>query len=266
MFNVNYTWMKSTDNSSCDGQFCNDQVQNWGVSAPQLYGDNRKLEHSISLFDVPSVFRFNYNWALPVGRGKWLLADAPGWLNKIVGNWTVTGTSTIQSGLPLQADLGTTAGFPDDVGKIRVNINPGVPTVLPGWRQNLNNPVTQRSPYINSLPLFSPPSLLSLGTATRVEDYIRMPHTVAYNMAILKEFPVHEQIKFALRAELYGALNHPYFQTNGSGSNFNVYQNLDYQHYTTPPVTAANINPAYADVGQNIGGIRTIQIGLKLYF
>jgi hypothetical protein len=187
-------------------------------------------------------------------------------LNRVVGNWTLSGTSTAQSGLPLQAQLGTTAGFPDDVGKIRVNINPGVPTVRSGWRQDLNDPVTQRSPYINSLALFSPPSLLTLGGATRVEDYIRMPHTFTYNMAILKEFAVHEQIKFALRAELYGALNHPYFQTNGSGSNFTVYQNLDYQHYTTPPVTAANINPAYADVGQNIGGIRTIQVGLKLYF
>ena len=25
-FNINYTWMKSLDNSSCDGQFCNDNI------------------------------------------------------------------------------------------------------------------------------------------------------------------------------------------------------------------------------------------------
>jgi hypothetical protein len=127
-------------------------------------------------------------------------------------------------------------------------------------------PLPNALPTTNALNLFSPPSPLTLGTATRAMDYIRMPHTLTYNMAVLKEFPVNEKVKFALRAELYGALNHPYFQTNGSGSNFTVYQNLDYQHYSTPPVTAANINPAYADIGQNIGGIRTIRLGLKLYF
>jgi hypothetical protein len=101
-------------------------------------------------------------------------------------------------------------------------------------------------------------------------DNIRMPHTVTYNMSIMKEFPVHEQIRFAFRAELYGALNHPYFQTNGN--NFTVYQNLDYSkvsaanNFTPVGVTAANINPAYADIGANIGGQRRIQLGLKLYF
>ena len=84
------------------------------------------------------------------------------------------------------------------------------------------------------------------------------------------EIPVHEQIRFAFRAELYGALNHPYFQTNGN--NFTVYQNLDYSkvsaanNFTPVGVTAANINPAYADIGANIGGQRRIQLGLKLYF
>ena len=101
-------------------------------------------------------------------------------------------------------------------------------------------------------------------------DNIRMPHTVTYNMSIMKEFLVHEQIRLAFRAELYGAFNHPYFQTNGN--NFTVYQNLDYSkvsaanNFTPTGVTAANINPAYADIGANIGGIRKIQLGLKLYF
>jgi len=176
----------------------------------------------------------------------------------------VTGTGSASSGLPLQAALGTNAGFPDDVGRIRVNANPGVDPVMPGWRENVNNPISQRAPYVNSMAVFSPPSFLTPGNSTRVLDNVRMPHTVTYNMAILKEFPVRERVRLAFRAELYGALNHPYFQTNGN--NFTVFQNLDYQHYTNPPVTAANLNPAYADIGANIGGTRRIQLGLKLYF
>src|SRR5262249_8389177 len=46
-FNINYTWMKSTDNTSCDGQFCNDNIANWGVGAAQLLNGDRHLEHSI---------------------------------------------------------------------------------------------------------------------------------------------------------------------------------------------------------------------------
>ena len=267
--NINYTWMKSTDNSSCDGQFCNDNIQNWGTGAPQLLGGNRKLEHSISVYDIPSVFRYNYNWDLPVGKGKLLGHNAAGWLNQFIGGWKLSGTGSASSGFPLQAQLGNSAGFPDDVGRIRPNIVAGVDPIQPGWRENVNNPVTQRAPYINSQAVFSPPAFLTTGTATRVMDNIRMPHTVTYNMAILKEFPIHEQVRLAFRAELYGALNHPFFQTNGN--NFGVYQNLDYTKVSaannfTPTATAANINPAYADIGANIGGTRRIQLGLKLYF
>jgi hypothetical protein len=104
---------------------------------------------------------------------------------------------------------------------------------------------------------------LSVGNATRVLDNIRMPHTVGYNMAILKELPVHEQVKLAFRAEMYGALNHPTFSTNQN--NFTLYTGLNYVGGTPTP-TPNNIVPAYGSVSTNIGGRRTIQLGLKLYF
>ena len=263
-FHVNYTWMKSIDDSSCDGQFCSDNIQNWGTGAPQLLGGNRQQERSVSVFSIPHVFRFNYNWDLPFGRGKTFGTGVPGWLNQVVGNWKVSGTGGVQTGSPLQAALGNNAGFPDDVGRIRPNLNTGVPAIVDGWRQNLNNPVTQRTPYVNSLALFNPPQRLTTGSAPRVLDKIRMPNHGSYNMSIMKEFKVREQIRLAFRAELYGALNHPFPGTNGN--NFTVYQNLNYQVSAIPTVTSANLNPAYADIGANIAGRRTIQLGLKLYF
>jgi len=261
-FNLNYTWMKSTDNTSCEGQFCNDNIQNWGVGAPQLLNGDRKLEHSISVFSIPHTFRFSYNWDIPVGKGKAYLHDIPGWANQIVGNWKWTGNGSEGSGFPIQTQTGNTAGFPEDVGKIRANVNQGVPVLLNGWKNGCNNPVTQRCPYVNSLALFSAPAFLTIGNTPRVPDYIRGPHQFKYNMAILKEFPIHEQIRLSFRAEMYGALNHPVFGT--SGNNFTIFQNLDYSKGGTPTVTSANINPAYADMG--ISGTRTMQMGLKLYF
>src|SRR5437867_3027944 len=61
-FNVNYTWMKSTDTTFCEGQFCNDNIQNWGTGASQLLNGDRHLEHSISVFSIPHTLRFSYNW------------------------------------------------------------------------------------------------------------------------------------------------------------------------------------------------------------
>jgi hypothetical protein len=76
-FNVNYTWMKAMDDSSCMGQYCTNQIQNWGTGAPQLLGDSHSLEKSISTFDIPSTFRFNFNWDLPVGRRQPLFGGPP---------------------------------------------------------------------------------------------------------------------------------------------------------------------------------------------
>ncbi len=261
-YNINYSWMKSTDNTSCEGQFCNDNIQNWGTGASQLLNGDRHLEHSISVFSIPHTLRVSYNWDIPVGKGKALLANAPGWLNQIVGNWKWTGNGSVQSGFPIQTQTGNTAGFPEDVGKIRANINQNVPLLLNGWENNCNNAVTQRCSYVNSLALFTAPGFLTIGNTPRVPDYLRGPYQSKYNLAILKDFPIHEQIRLSFRAEMYGALNHVYFGT--SGNNFTIFQNLDYSKGGVPTVASANINPAYSDMG--ISGNRTMQLGLKLYF
>jgi len=264
-FGVNYTWMKAMDDSSCMGQYCGgNAIQDWGNGYPQLYGDSHSLEKSISVFDIPSTFRFNYNWDLPVGHGKQFLNGAHGVVNEIIGNWKLSGNGSAQSGNPFQAYASTSAGFPDDVGMLRPNVVHGVDPVLPGWHANCNNAVTQVCPYVNALAVFTPPSLLSVGTATRVLDNIRMPHTVSYNMAILKDFPIHEQVRLAFRAELYGALNHAVFATNQN--QFPLYTGLNYVGVTNPVVTTNNLVSGYSSVSTNISGTRTIQLGLKLYF
>jgi hypothetical protein len=139
-----------------------------------------------------------------------------------------------------------------------------VDPIVPGWKENCDNFATQTCPYINALAYFSAPGYLQMGNAPRVMSYLRMPDVPSFNMAILKDFTIHEQIRVAFRAELYGALNHPSFSTNQN--NFTLYTGLNYATGITPTATAANINTAFGNVSTNIGGRRTIQLGLKLYF
>ena len=63
---------------------------------------------------------------------------------------------------------------------------------------------------------------------------------------------------------MYGALNHPTFSTNQN--NFTLYTGLNYVGTATPAVAANNITSSFGSVSTNIGGRRTIQMGLKLYF
>ncbi len=262
---ANYVWMKSMDDSSCAGQYCGTPTQNWGTGAPQLYGDSHSLEKSISTFDIPGTFRFNFNAELPFGKGKTWLANVPTFVNEIIGNWKITGNGGIQSGLPFQAYTGASSGYPDDVAKIRPNIVPGVNPVLPNWKNDCNDPVTQHCPYVNVLAVFTPPGFLQVGNATRVMDNIRMPHTDFFNLSVLKDFPIREQVKLQFRADAFGVLNHVYFQCNQN--NFTLYTGLNYAAgVNVPVVTTNNIVTTYSDVGTNIGGNRTIQMALKLIF
>jgi len=268
-FNVSYVWMKSIDDSSCMGQYCSGGIQPWGNSTPQLLGsippDSNKLEKSISSFSIPQDFKLNYNWDIPIGRGKHFLNVQNGWINQIIGNWKTSGNFQLRSGYPFSVYSGTNAGWPDGVGAIRPNINSGVDPILPGWKAGCDNMATHTCPYLNSMALFSPPGYLQIGNAPRITN-IRMPHGQIYNMAFLKEVTIHEQVKLTFRAEMYGALNHVFIATNSN--NFTVYTGLNYQSAvgTTPTVLPNNINPAFADVSKNIGGNRTIQLGAKLYF
>ena len=80
-----------------------------------FYGDSHSLEKSISTYDIPSDFRLNYNWDIPVGKGKQFLNVQRGWINQIIGNWKTSGNLEERSGLPFSVWSGTAAGFPDDV-------------------------------------------------------------------------------------------------------------------------------------------------------
>src|SRR5262249_29002879 len=150
----------------------------------------------------------------------------------------------LQSGTAIQTQTGNTAGYPEDVGKIRANINAGVPLYLDGWKNNCNNPLTQRCTYVNSLALFSPPAFMTIGNTPRVPDYLRGPFQPKYNMAILKESPIPEQVNPAFPAELSGAFTH--VSSHPGANNFPIYQTRDYRKGAFPPVTATNIAPAYA--------------------
>ena len=57
--------------------------------------------------------------------------------------------------------------------------------------------------------VFALPALGTFGSAAR--SVIRGPGTNNFDIAIFKNFPVHEKVRVQFRAELYNAFNHTQF-------------------------------------------------------
>jgi hypothetical protein len=52
-------------------------------------------------YDVRHLINVNSVWELPLGRGRWLLGDANGFVNALLGGWQLAGIFRWNSGLPI---------------------------------------------------------------------------------------------------------------------------------------------------------------------
>src|SRR5207248_3664231 len=93
-YRLGYTYSKSIDNASqltgaSDGGY-----------AGAIDARNLSLERARSDFDRGHVFLAVFSYALPVGRGKRLLANSGKVVRGMFGNWQLSGTMTAATGQP----------------------------------------------------------------------------------------------------------------------------------------------------------------------
>jgi hypothetical protein len=138
---------------------------------------------------------------LPVGRGKTFLGDSPGWLNQIVGGWTINGISTYMSGEPFSIRSGVrTSNAAHESRAVVLDPNlraklqeiPGVP-----------GPVFFANPNGFAIPL---PGQNGAGRNIFVSaGYYNL------DIGIIKKFSITERIKLDFRTEMFNVLNRPNF-------------------------------------------------------
>ena len=93
-FDFNYTLSHSIDNASAaeggSGQS--------GAAIQNIFnpGDFR----GSSDFDIRHLVNVDVVYELPVGKGKALLGNAPGWVDEILGGWQISSVMRFSSGLP----------------------------------------------------------------------------------------------------------------------------------------------------------------------
>ncbi len=100
-FDLNYTLSESKDTGSSverGGSFGN--FGNGGYTGFLLNSFEPDLHYSTSDFDVRHQVNFNWIYDLPFGRGRKFGANVAGWMNQIIGEWSIAGLTRWTSGFP----------------------------------------------------------------------------------------------------------------------------------------------------------------------
>jgi len=248
-FEAAYTYAHALDNASSaslgsvnNGDFRDQRFPN--------------AEYGNADFDVRHRFVFSYAYDLPFGRGKWLGRGSSGALNQIIGNWQLTGVFSAATGnyytatdiVPVaNTDCGGTVGFycsrPNVVGN---------PNATPCVAGTLFNTCAFEHNTVQG----------TFGQENR--NTIRGPGYQTWDTSLIKQFPIHEQMRLEFRAEFFNALNHVNFLMSQFGS-------------ISAEPTALELDPNNINTSQNplaspfgypqaARAPRQIQFALKFYF
>jgi hypothetical protein len=226
-----YTFAKSLD----DGDNMNTSV---ATNSPAFVANplQPKADYGRASFDVRHSAVINATYDLPLG-GTNLSNDHP-WLDRLIGNWQLSGVQTIQSGPPFTAQLSYN---PSNDGDTR---NP----VRPSWNPNFSGPVIQGGPnqYFNA-GAFVQPLPGTYGNVGR--NILQGPGLVETDLSLTKMFSFADRLKLQFRSEFFNIFNH---------TNFNTPNPVVYASATGGPSPTAGV------ISSTTTTSRQIQFGLKL--
>jgi hypothetical protein len=168
---------------------------------------NRRLERTITSFNIPHFVKLTWIYELPLGKGrKWLTG---GVLSHVIGGWTLTGNHRYRSG----DSLSITGSGPATTlfnGAIRPDWIQGVPVILNHDADVQTNGVG--SLYLNPAAFALVPRTGNnipsrLGTAPPRLPNVRGPAVFGEDFGLQKKFAINENSGFELRADFFNAFN-----------------------------------------------------------
>jgi hypothetical protein len=226
---VSYTYSQLKNNGSETGL---------GSGGPPVQNpsDMRDL-YSVSSDDVPHIFSFGWVYHLPFGKGK-PIANKGGFLNKLVGDWQISGIQSYSSGRPLSItmpnDLGiylfNSAKFPNKAGK--------------GASGNFKTP---NDSYLSQSG-WSDPGALQFGNAPRQDASVRGFKNFNEDISIYKDTFFGEDKYVRFEADAGNAFNRVFF--------------CPVDQFWIPN----NGNGNFGHTGSQCNIPRRIQFGLQVFF
>jgi hypothetical protein len=259
---VSYTWSHSIDTASA-GSLGN------GSNAIGS-GSSQKENRGPSDFDVRHAFSAGLTYAIPSPRSK-------PFVNIITRGWSLHGIIQAHSAPPVTIANHTfsqlTNGFTPD---IRPDVTPGIPLYLfgsqfPGGKaiNNIPGAVPGGCPDgSQSLGPFCNPPTDANGNPIRQgnlgRNTLRGFGATQLDLAVHRDFSIHDSLALQFRVEMFNALNHPNFgPPDGSITDpqFGLSTQMLGQYLGGGNSGTGAFSPIY-----QIGGPRSMQFALKLSF
>jgi len=196
---ANYTWAKSIDNSSVEGN----------AFASPFDSFNLLLSRGRSDFDRPHSFNGSFSYALPVGKNKRFLGSMPQWADTLIGGWDLGSLVIWQSGGPftISSARATTNGLVNTYANYSGDRNIGSIT-----RQG--NGVWWY-PQDTTVAQFSFPGAGEAGNTGR--NSFRGPRYFDTDLSIVKKFKIWENHAVTFRVEAYNLFNNANFANPSVG-------------------------------------------------
>ncbi len=211
-FDFNYTYGHSIDNTSATAN----NIFGTGNLAGGLICDVIHIDvcRGDSDFDVRHVITANGIWTLPIGRGRALGSNMPGWANQIVGGWQISGIQTWQTGF----------AFTTVANAFPLSFENNIPAIFNGDQSAIATKI-HIDPTTGGVQLFADPAKAiaafsgPLGIQAGSRNNLRGPHFSNTDLGLAKHFRIGERVVAEFRADAYNVFNHVNFDLPGeSGS------------------------------------------------
>ena len=260
MFNANYTFSKVLTDASSGG--------NSGQFRFEAFTDlqNPRYDRGRAEFDTTHIFNANFILELPFGKGRHFhIEDRV--LDKILGGWELTSIFSWQSGPPfsIRSSRGTlnrsgrsfknTANSPLDNSGIRDRLGVGSDGGGPYFLSRSVVGSDGRAVAPDGQPAFTGQIFFNPGPGT-LGNLPRFgftgPFFFNWDLGVIKQFQITEEVGLQFRAELFNLPNHNSFFLGGS---------LFEQSGET------NINsPQFGRLSESNSSPRVVQFALKLFW
>jgi hypothetical protein len=196
-FLLGYTFAKSIDNGS-------------GAS-DRTNVLNPRLSRGLSNFDVTHNFVASYTVQLPFNN----FIGKSGWSEQITKGWSVSGITTLASGLPI------TISENDDQSLTGMSVD--IPDYNPGAGHLSGNHDPRKGEAYFNTSLFTQEPLGQFGSSRR--RFFHGPGLNNTDLALLRKFQFTESTALQFRAEAFNVFNHAQFNNpsgNWNSSSFGI--------------------------------------------
>lgn len=192
-FGASWTWSKALD-------FVDSDNAGAAVLVPV-----RVWNYGLAAFDRTHVAKFDWLWDVPNAPVRNPL------LRTVLNDWQLSGITSFVSGAPLGVSYSTTVstditGTASQGARVVVTGDPVLPKSERTFSRNFRTEI------------FQMPARGTIGSAAKT--VIRGPGINNWDMAVFKNFPIHESARLQFRWELYNAFNHTQFSGLDAAARF----------------------------------------------